>query len=51
MEGPVFLAQASLSCLSKISNTRPFLPVQAVAQATSSSFEREHVSLRRGRLA
>ncbi|QCD82901.1 hypothetical protein DEO72_LG2g3243 [Vigna unguiculata] len=37
---------SNLSRLSEISSIRPFLPARAVAQAMSSSFEREHVSLR-----
>jgi len=51
VEGSGFLAQASLSRLGKISSNSLRLPAQVVAQATSSSFEREHISLRRGRLA
>jgi len=38
VEGSVFLTQASLSRLSEIRSTHPFLPARAVAQATSSSF-------------
>jgi len=51
MEGSGILAQASLSRLGEISSNSPSLPTRAVAQATSSSFEQEHISLRRGGLA
>jgi len=51
MEGYGFLVQASVSRLSEISNNSPGLFAQAFAQATSSYFEREPISLRQGCLA
>ena len=51
MEGSGFLAQASVSRLSEISSDSPRMLVRAVAQASSSYFERESISLRRGGLA
>jgi len=49
--GSCFSHPSDMSRLSEISSAHPFLPARAVAQAMSSSFEREHVSLRRGGLA
>jgi len=51
VEGSSFLAQVSVSRLGEISSNSPKLLARAVAQATSSYFEREPVSLRRGGLA
>jgi len=49
--GPGFLAQASVSRLGEITSNSHRLLARAVAQATSSCFERERISLRRGGLA
>jgi len=51
VEGSGFLPQASMPRLGEISSNSPILHVRAVAQVTSSSFEREHISLKRGGLA
>ena len=51
MEGSGFLAQASVSRLGEICSNSLMLVARAVAQATSSCFERKSISLRRGGLA
>jgi len=51
VEGSNFLAQASVSRLGEISSNSPRLLVRAIAQATSSCFERESISLSREGLA
>jgi len=51
VEGSGFLAQASMSRLGGISSDLPRMPARAIAQASSSSFERESISLRQGGLA
>jgi len=51
VEGYGFLTQASMSRLGEISSNSTILPARAVAQAMSSSFEREHFPLRRGGLS
>jgi len=51
MAGPGFFTQASVSRLGEISSNSPRLLARAIAQAASSCFEREPISLRRGGLA
>ncbi|QCD96623.1 hypothetical protein DEO72_LG6g1330 [Vigna unguiculata] len=51
LEGSGFLVQVGISRLGEIYSNSPRLSTRAVAQATSSYFERESISLRRGGLA